>query len=61
MADASAALPAATTDKPSVRVYIVTLRPEPFVPEPDRALRKALKLLLRRCGLRAVSVEQVAK
>jgi hypothetical protein len=39
-------------------VFIVQLRPEPRVTEPVRALKAALKLLLRRCGLKAISVEE---
>jgi hypothetical protein len=40
-------------DRPT---FIPILRPEPDV-DPIRALRGALKVLLRRFGLRAVSVE----
>jgi len=39
----------------------VELRAEPHVEDPIRSLRGALKVLLRRFGLRAVSVEQVVK
>jgi hypothetical protein len=40
--------------------FILILRPEPDV-DPIRALRGALKVLLRRFGLRAISVDaQVA-
>lgn len=38
--------------------YVLRLRPERDVPNPTRALRRALKVLLRRFGLRAVSCEQ---
>jgi hypothetical protein len=40
-------------DRPT---FIVHLRPEPGI-HPIRALRGALKVLLRRFGLRAISVE----
>ena len=40
-------------------VYRLTLRPEPGVTNPARALRHALKRLHRSYGLRAVSVEEV--
>jgi hypothetical protein len=39
-------------------VYVIRLRPERQVVDPVKALRRALKVLLRRCGMRAVSVEQ---
>lgn len=38
--------------------YVITLQPLPHV-DPIRALRRALKYLLRACGLRCVSVERV--
>ncbi|MPZ36593.1 MAG: hypothetical protein GEU95_00790 [Rhizobiales bacterium] len=38
--------------------YVVTLRPEPHCPDATRALRRLLKLALRRFGLRATSVEE---
>ncbi len=38
--------------------FTVQLRPEPDVADPVRALRAALKYLLRRCRLRAVSVSE---
>jgi hypothetical protein len=38
--------------------FILHLRPEPHVHDAVKALRAALKLLLRRCGLRATSVEE---
>jgi hypothetical protein len=41
-------------------IFILRLRPELHVTDPTRTLRHALKLLLRRFGLRAVSVEQEA-
>ena len=37
-------------------IFVIALRPEPRV-EPYRALRRALKLLGRRCGLKCVSVK----
>ena len=37
-------------------IFILRLRAEPQVTDPVRALRRALKILLRRFGLRAVSV-----
>ena len=40
-------------------VFRLTLRPEPHVTDPVRALRLALKVLLRRFGLRCISVEEV--
>jgi hypothetical protein len=39
--------------------YLLRLRPEPHVDNPIRALRLALKLLLRKFGLRCVSAEEV--
>ena len=39
-------------------VFVLHLRPEPHVTDAVRALRHALKLLLRRCGLKAISVEE---
>jgi hypothetical protein len=38
--------------------YIIILEPEKHVSDPTRALRAALKRLLRSYGLRAVSVAQ---
>jgi hypothetical protein len=43
---------------PDRLTYVVTLRAEPNCDDPVRALRAALKLLLRRFGLRCVSVEE---
>jgi hypothetical protein len=40
-------------------LYKLLLRPEPGV-DPERALRHALKVLLRRFGLRAISAEEIA-
>ena len=39
--------------------YLVHFRPLPGV-EPIRALRRALKFALRACGLRCLSVEEMA-
>ena len=39
-------------------VYTVHLKPEPWVNDPERALRNALKELLRRHGLRAITIGQ---
>jgi hypothetical protein len=38
--------------------FVIILEPEKYVTDPARALRGALKRLLRSYGLRAVSVEQ---
>jgi hypothetical protein len=38
--------------------YVIILEPQKFVADPARALRSALKRLLRSYGLRAVSVEE---
>lgn len=47
------------TAKPADRpTFSLTLRPEPHVIDPDRALRRALKVLLRSFGLRATSIEE---
>jgi hypothetical protein len=42
---------------PARPTYLVRLRPEPGV-DAVHALRAALKYLLRRCGMRAISVEE---
>jgi hypothetical protein len=39
--------------------YLIRLRPEPHVDNPVRALRLALKTLLRRFGSRCVSAEEI--
>jgi hypothetical protein len=44
-----------SSDRP---IYLIRLRPLPTVSDPIRALRAALKRLLRDHGLRAVSVSQ---
>jgi hypothetical protein len=38
-------------------IFILRLRPELGV-DPIRALRRSLKILLRQCGLRCVSLEE---
>jgi hypothetical protein len=48
----------ANTTRP---VFILRLRPEVHVGDPTRALRRALKLLLKRCGLRAIDVREEAE
>lgn len=40
------------------RVFVVKLRALPSVTDPIKALRSALKVLLRRFGLRAVDVSE---
>jgi hypothetical protein len=39
-------------------LYRLTLRPEPHI-DGERALQVLLKIALRKCGLRCISVEQV--
>jgi hypothetical protein len=39
-------------------IFVIELQPEKHVVDPTRALRGALKRLLRSYGLRAVSVEE---
>jgi hypothetical protein len=46
-----------TARTPARPTYLVRLRPEPGV-DATRALRRALKFLLRSFGLRAVLVEE---
>jgi hypothetical protein len=48
-------------DSPAQPTFVLRLRPEPKVPDATRALRRALKVLLRRFGLKALSVEEVTK
>ena len=38
------------------RIIVLRLRPEPRVEDADLALRRALKFLLRGCGLRCVGI-----
>ena len=52
------------TSKPAERpTFQLKLRPEPHVTDPVRVLRAALKLLLRKYGMRAIScgIEQQEK
>jgi hypothetical protein len=42
----------------SGRVFIVKLRPLPYCTDPIKALRAALKTLLRRFGLRCIKVSE---
>jgi len=42
-------------------IYTVRLQPLPHVVDSTRALRSALKLVLRRYGLRAVSVSEARR
>jgi hypothetical protein len=45
--------------KPADRpTFTIRLRPEPNVADPIKALRAALKVLLRRFGLKALSAEE---
>ena len=41
-------------------VYVIRLRPEPGV-DAMHALRAALKFLLRRCGLRVISIDAIGQ
>ena len=41
--------------------FVLQLRAEPHVVDPVRALRRALKILLRRFGLRCLDVREVAE
>ena len=40
------------------RIIVLRLRPEPSVEDADLALRRALKFLLRQCGLRCVGMSK---
>ena len=40
------------------RIIVLRLRTEPSVEDADLALRRALKFLLRRCGLRVLTVQK---
>jgi hypothetical protein len=42
-------------------IYVLRLRPEPHVVDPIRALRHALKELLRIHGIRALQIDQEKK
>jgi hypothetical protein len=46
--------------QPERPVFILTLKAEPHCVDTDRMLRRALKVLLRRFGLRCVSVEEAS-
>jgi hypothetical protein len=49
-----------TAPKPEQQpVFVLRLTPEKTCPDPARALRRALKVLLRRFGLRCVAAEEV--
>ena len=43
------------------RTIVLRLRPEPNVEDVDLALRRALKFLLRSCGLKCVGIEREAE
>ena len=45
----------ATAERPT---FVVRLRPEPWIDDAIRTLRQALKVLLRRFGLRALDVRK---
>jgi hypothetical protein len=47
-----------TARAPARPTYLVRLRPEPGV-DAVHALRTALKFLLRRCGLRVISIDAI--
>ena len=40
-------------------IFLLRLRPEKTVSSPIRALRRGLKFLLRSCGLRALSIDEI--
>jgi hypothetical protein len=40
-------------------IFLLRLRPEKKVSSPIRALRRGLKFLLRSCGLRALSIDEI--
>jgi len=40
-------------------IFLLRLRPEKTVSSPIRALRRGLKYLLRSCGLRALSIDEI--
>jgi len=42
-------------------IFLLRLRPEKTVSSPIRALRRSLKFLLRSCGLRALSIDELPK
>jgi hypothetical protein len=49
-----------TVSTPPRISYVVTLRVEPHCVDSTRALRRALKVLLRRFGLRCIDVSEAA-
>jgi hypothetical protein len=40
-------------------IFLLRLRPERTVSHPIHALRRGLKFLLRSCGLRALSIDEI--
>jgi len=40
-------------------IFLLRLRPEKTVSRPVHALRRGLKFLLRSCGLRALSIDEI--
>jgi hypothetical protein len=42
------------------RVFLIKLRPLPHCTDPIKALRAALKVLLRRLGLRCIEIHKTA-
>jgi hypothetical protein len=49
-------------DKPAARpTFILQFKPEPHCSDPTRAVRRLLKIALRRFALRAVSVEELPR
>jgi hypothetical protein len=50
-----------TVSTPPRISYIVTLRPEPHCVDSTRALRRALKVLLRRFGLSCVEFSEAVR
>ena len=39
-------------------IFVLRLRPDPHVADATRSLRRALKVILRRFGLRAIDVQE---
>jgi hypothetical protein len=54
-----AAVRVTTLKASALRVFRLLLRPEPGVVDGDRALRRLLKIALRKLGLRCIASEQV--
>jgi hypothetical protein len=46
-----------STRSPARPIYVIRLRPNPGV-DAIRALRRALKILLRSCGMRTLSIDE---